>query len=62
MLVLQVNPNDYVLIGDNIMVKFVKDAKGNCKFAIDAPKEYNIVRGKLYEKELLEEMQQSGIV
>lgn len=47
MLVLKVEPGDYVLIGDNIMVRLMKDEKDNYKLAIDAPNEYNIVRSGL---------------
>lgn len=42
---LKVKVDDYVLIGDDIMVRLIKDDKNNYKLAIDAPDDYNIVKG-----------------
>lgn len=52
MLTLTVSPNDYILIGDEIKVKFVGGSKNNYKIAVDAPKKYSIVRNKVHEKNL----------
>jgi len=48
MLVLGRKPGEYVMIGDNIMVKVVRSADGDLRLAIDAPREVNIMRGELY--------------
>ena len=50
MLTLGRKPGEYVVIGDNIIVKVVKAGEG-LRLAIDAPKDIPIVRGELYEKQ-----------
>ena len=49
MLVLGRKPGEYVVSGDNIMVKVVRSDDGDLRLAIDAPKEVNIMRGELYK-------------
>lgn len=49
MLVLGRKPGEFVVIGDNIMVKVVKSEEGDLRLAIDAPKNVNIMRGELYD-------------
>ena len=49
MLMLGRNPEEYVVIGDNIVIKVVS-ADGSLKLAIDAPKEMPILRGEVYER------------
>ena len=49
MLVLGRKPGEYVLIGEDIMVKVIKSKDGDLRLAIEAPKEINIVRGEVYE-------------
>ena len=51
MLVLGRRPGEYVRIGKDIMVKVVRSEEGDLRLAIDAPKEINIVRGEIYEKQ-----------
>ncbi|WP_438447352.1 carbon storage regulator [Gorillibacterium sp. sgz5001074] len=51
MLVVGRKPGEYVMIGEEIMVKVVKSEDGNLRLAIDAPKEVRIVRGELYEEQ-----------
>jgi len=50
MLVLGRKPGEYVLIGSDIMVKVVKSEEGDLRLAIDAPKNVNILRGEVYER------------
>ncbi len=50
MLTLGRKPGEYVVIGDNIIVKVVKTNEG-LRLAIDAPKDVPIIRGELYEKQ-----------
>lgn len=52
MLVLGRKPGEYVLIGDDIMVKVVKSDEGDLRLAIDAPKNVKIVRGEVYERDM----------
>ena len=49
MLMLGRNPEEYVVIGDDIVVKVVS-VDGDLKLAIDAPKDMSILRGEVYEK------------
>lgn len=47
MLVLGRKPGEYVMIGEDIMVKVVRSDKGDLRLAIDAPKSTTITRGEL---------------
>ncbi len=49
MLVIGRKPGEYVMIGDEIMVKVVKSENGDLRLAIDAPKELVITRGEILE-------------
>lgn len=49
MLVLGRKPGEYVMIGQDIMVKVVKSDEGDLRLAIDAPRHVNIVRGEVWE-------------
>lgn len=53
MLVIGRKPGEYVVIGEDIKVKVVKSDDGDLRLAIDAPKNIKIVRGEIYEKEIL---------
>lgn len=52
MLVLGRKPGEYVMIGEDIMVKVVRSDTGDLRLAIDAPKTITITRGELYENEI----------
>ena len=62
MLVLGRKPGEYVMIGDEIMVKVVRSSKGDLRLAIKAPESVNIVRGEVYEqsKARLQEAAEAG--
>lgn len=49
MLVLGRKPGEYVMIGEEIMVKVVRSSDGDLRLAIEAPKDLHITRGELYE-------------
>lgn len=51
MLVLGRKPGEYVMIGDEIMVKVIKSDLGDLRLAIDAPKSTTITRGELYKNQ-----------
>lgn len=64
MLVLGRKPGEYVMIGEDIMVKVIKSDFGDLRLAIDAPKSTIITRGELYEDQINSHtinMQQSQI-
>lgn len=48
MLALGRKPGEYVMIGEDIMVKVIKVEDG-LRLAIEAPKHLTILRGELYE-------------
>ncbi|HWQ72285.1 MAG TPA: carbon storage regulator [Desulfitobacteriaceae bacterium] len=54
MLVVGRKPGEYVMIDDLIKIKVVRSDEGDLRLAIEAPKEMRILRGEIYEKELLE--------
>jgi len=49
MLVLGRKPGEYVMIGQDIMVKVIKSDDGDLRLAINAPRNINIIRGEIYE-------------
>lgn len=49
MLVLGRKTGEYVMIGNDIMVKVVRSTNEDLRLAIDAPKDINIVRGEVFE-------------
>ena len=51
LLVLGRKPGEYVMIGQDIMVKVIKSDDGDLRLAINAPKSINIIRGELYENQ-----------
>lgn len=51
MLVLGRKPGEYVMIGEDIMVKVIKSDLGDLRLAIHAPKNTPIMRGELYENQ-----------
>ena len=55
MLSLNVKEGDYLLIGDNIRIHVQKGIGNNMKIGIEAPRAVPIVRGKVYERNLLED-------
>lgn len=50
MLKLTVKPGEYINIGGDIKVIFSGGSANNMHILVDAPKEYNIVRNKVLEK------------
>ncbi|QAT60692.1 carbon storage regulator [Acidilutibacter cellobiosedens] len=53
MLVIGRRPGQYVVINNNIKVKVVKSDSGDLRLAIDAPSDIKIIRGEIYETEVL---------
>ena len=51
MLNLTIKPGEYFVIGDDIRVIFAGGTANNARVMIDAPRSYNIVRGKVLEQE-----------
>lgn len=51
MLVLGRNPGEYVMIGNNIMIKVIESDEGCLRLAIDAPKDIVILRGEVWERQ-----------
>jgi len=60
MLNLTVKCGEYFLIGDDIKVIFTGGTANNARIMIDAPRTYNIVRGKVLEKTQENEGQGGG--
>ena len=54
MLNLTVKPGEYFVIGEDIRVIFAGGTANNARVMIDAPRSYNIVRGKVLEQEELD--------
>lgn len=53
MLVLGRKPGEYVMIGEDIMVKVVRSNTGDLRLAINAPLSTPIIRGELYETQTI---------
>lgn len=58
MLTLGRKEDEYIMIGDDIMIKLVK-GEGTIRIGIEAPKDLPIVRGELYEEQQREAQKQS---
>ena len=55
MLHLSLNAKDYILIGDSIKVHYNKnDGAYTISMGVDAPRSMTIVRGQIYEQQLLD--------
>ena len=52
MLRLTVSPEEYLMINDNIKIVFLGGSKNNIRIMVDAPKEVNLVRSRVLEKEI----------
>ncbi|HIF00776.1 MAG TPA: carbon storage regulator [Planctomycetes bacterium] len=50
MLVLTRKPAEMIHIGDDIVVKVIKTARGTVKIGIEAPSDVRVIRGELLEK------------
>jgi len=50
MLVLGRKPGEYIMIGNNIMVKVIRSDDGDLRLAIEAPQNVNIIRGELLKE------------
>jgi len=50
MLNLTIKPGEYFMIGDEIKVAFIGGTANNARIMIEAPRSYNIVRGKVLER------------
>lgn len=55
MLNLTIKPGEFFMIGDEIRVVFVGGTANNAKIMIDAPRTFNIVRGKVLERNAREQ-------
>lgn len=55
MLNFTIKPGEYFTIGDDIKVVFLGGTANNYKVMVDAPRSYNIVRGKVLEKSAISE-------
>jgi len=50
MLNLLIKPGEYFMIGDEIRVTFAGGTANKARIMVDAPRNYNIVRGKVLER------------
>lgn len=50
MLFLQLNPGEYLTIGDDIAVQVFLDSGSRIRVAVNAPKEMTILRGEVRER------------
>lgn len=55
MLVLTRKPAEMIKIGDNIVVKVIKTARGAVKIGIEAPDDIRVIRGELLENSVAPE-------
>lgn len=51
MLFLQLNPGEYLTIGEDIAVQVFLDAGSRIRVAVNAPKELTILRGEVRERQ-----------
>ena len=51
MLFLQLNPGEYLTIGDDIAVQVFLDSASRIRVAVKAPREMTILRGEVRERQ-----------
>lgn len=51
MLRLTVSPEEYLMIGDDIKIVFLGGTKNHLRIMVDAPREMNILRSNVIERE-----------
>ena len=61
MLKLTVKPGEYINIGEDIKVVFSGGSANNMHILVDAPREYNIVRNKVLERNAKTEAEKKQI-
>lgn len=52
MLRMSVAAEEYLMVGDNIKIAFLGGTRNHMRIMIDAPKDVNIVRSRVLEKEI----------
>ncbi len=50
MLRLTVSTEEYIQLGENVRIAFLGGSKNHLRIMVDAPRELNVVRGKVIEK------------
>lgn len=55
MLVLTRKPAEMIKIGDDIVIKVIKTARGTVKLGIEAPSGVRVIRGELLEQTVIPE-------
>lgn len=55
MLNLTIKPGEFFMIGEEIRVVFIGGTANNAKIMIDAPRSFNIIRGKVLERNAKEQ-------
>jgi carbon storage regulator len=60
MLVLTRKTDEVIRIGDDIVIKVIKTARGAVKIGIDAPDEIRVIRGELLEETKAEAKPDAG--
>jgi len=53
MLVISRKTEEFVQIGENIVIKVIKSTNGSVKIGIQAPEDLRVIRGELQEKTAL---------
>ena len=61
MLRLTVSTEEYLMIGDNIKVVFLGGTKNHLRIMVDAPKDVNIVRSSMLEKQITDPEEKASL-
>lgn len=61
MLRLTVSTEEYLMIGDNIKVVFLGGTKNHLRIMVDAPKDVNIVRSSMLEKQITDPEEKAAL-
>lgn len=61
MLNFTLKPGDYFMIGDDIKVVMAGGTANNCRIMVEAPREYNIVRSRVLEKQAVTQNEKEKI-
>jgi Carbon storage regulator (could also regulate swarming and quorum sensing) len=61
MLRLTVGAEDYLMIGEDIKIVFLGGSKNHLRIMIDAPKEMNVVRSRVIEKNVTDPEEKANL-
>ncbi len=61
MLRLTVSTEEYIQLGENVRIAFLGGSRNHLRIMVDAPRELNVVRGKVIEKRAENDVEKANL-